>query len=133
IGIIALGAIAFLVPETKKVEGKIDIAGALSGTIAFSALVYGFITAAENGWSSMETLSSFTISIALLALFFWIESTVKAPLLDLRLLKPKPRQGGLIVMALIVGMHFATLFLLIPYFQKVLEFNPLLAGVAYLP
>jgi len=36
-------------------------------------------------------------------------------------------------MALIVGMHFATLFLMIQYFQQVLELTPLLAGFAYMP
>lgn len=36
-------------------------------------------------------------------------------------------------MALIVGMHFALLFLLVQYLQKVLGYPPLVAGLAYLP
>jgi len=54
-------------------------------------------------------------------------------LLKLSILSPTPRRGGLAVMAVICGMHFAVLFLILQYFQQVLNYNPLLAGCAYLP
>ena len=133
IGMLALAAIAFLVPETTKVKGKIDFGGAFSGTFGSAALVFGFISAAENGWLSLVTIGSFIIALILFILFVRIESRISEPLLRLSILRPRPRQGGLIVMAAIVGMHFATLFLILQYFQQVLGYNPLLAGFAYLP
>jgi MFS family permease len=36
-------------------------------------------------------------------------------------------------MAIIVGMHFSMLFLIVQYLQQVLAFAPLVAGLAYLP
>jgi len=36
-------------------------------------------------------------------------------------------------MAVIVGMHFALLFMLVQYFERALGYSPLLAGLAYLP
>jgi sugar phosphate permease len=36
-------------------------------------------------------------------------------------------------MALIVGMHFSMLFMLVQFFQRVLGFAPLMAGLAYVP
>jgi EmrB/QacA subfamily drug resistance transporter len=133
IGILAFFAIAYLVPETNKVKGKVDFAGAVTGTLGSTGLVYGFISAAENGWGSILTISSFIAALVLFTLFYRFEGRVTDPLLKLSLLRPKPRQGGLVVMALIVGMHFATLFLLIQYFEEVLKLSPLMAGVAYIP
>ena len=133
IGALTFVAIPFIVPETNKVKGKVDIFGALTGAFGSTALVFGFISASENGWSSLITISSFIGAIILVILFIWIEAKVAEPLLKLDILKPKPRRGGLAVMAIIVGMHFATLFLILQYFQQVLGYNPLLAGCAYLP
>jgi EmrB/QacA subfamily drug resistance transporter len=133
VGALTLAAIGFLVPETTKVKGKIDLAGAATGVLGSTATVYGFISAAEFGWSSLVTIGSFIGAILLLALFIKIESMVSEPLLKLSILRSKPRQGGLIVMAAIIGMHCATLFLVLQYLQQVLGYNSLLAGFAYLP
>ncbi|CAM4199489.1 drug resistance transporter, EmrB/QacA subfamily [Pedobacter westerhofensis] len=133
VGAVTFAAIGFLVPETSKVKGKIDFSGALTAIFGSTALVYGFISAAENSWLSLLTIGSFIAAVLLFTLFFLIESKVADPLLRLSILCPKPRQGGLIVMAAVVGMHFASLFLILQYFQQVLGLNPLLAGFAYMP
>lgn len=133
IGIMTLVSIGFLVPETTKTKGKIDYAGAITGVLGSTAAVYGFISAAEYGWSSLLTIGSFITAILLLALFTSVESKVAEPLLKLSILRPKPRQGGLVVMAAIIGMHCATLFLVLQYLQQVLGYSPLVAGFAYLP
>jgi EmrB/QacA subfamily drug resistance transporter len=133
IGALALGTILFLVPETSKVKGKIDFLGALTGTLGSAALVFGFISAGEYGWTSFSTAISFISAVLLIILFVWIEAKVAEPLLKLSILGPKKRRGGLLIMAIIVGMHFAALFLILQYYQEVLGYNPLLAGFAYLP
>lgn len=133
IGALAFAVIAFLVPETIKVKGKLDFFGALTGALGFTVLVFGFISAGENSWTSDITIASFVSAVILLILFVRIESKVAEPLLDLSILNSKQRRGGLAVMAVIVGMHFAALFLILQYFQEVLGYNPLLAGCAYLP
>lgn len=133
IGILTVAAIGFLVPETTKVKGKIDLLGALTGVLASTAIVYIFISAAENGWTTPQTISVFISAIVMSAIFIWVESKVAEPLLKLSILRPKPRQGGLMVMAAVLGMHCATLFLVLQYMQQVLGYSPLLAGFAYLP
>lgn len=133
VGTLALGTILFLVPETSKVKGRIDFMGALTGTFGSAALVFGFISAGEYGWAAYSTAISFISAVLLIMLFVWIEGKVAEPLLKLSIIGPRKRRGGLIVMAIIVGMHFAALFLILQYYQEVLGYNPLLAGVAYLP
>lgn len=133
IGAVVLVVIGWLVEETEPKPARLDISGALTATIGSVALVYGFISAAEHGWVSVSTILSFVISAILLVSFFLIEKRAAQPLLDLSLLRSKPRLGGLAVMAIIVGMHFSVLFLIVQYLQQVLGFAPLAAGLAYLP
>jgi len=133
VGAVVLLLIGRLVSETEPRPARLDIAGALTATLGSVALVYAFICAAEYGWTAGSTVLSFAISAGLLVSFFQIEKRTVEPLLDLSLLRSRPRLGGLLVMALIVGMHFSMLFLIVQYLQQVLELAPLAAGLAYLP
>jgi MFS family permease len=133
VGLLTVSTVGLLVPETTKVKGKIDMAGAITGVLGSTATVYGFISAAQNGWLSTLTEGSFIGAVVIFIIFVQIESKVAEPLLKLSILRPKPRQGGLIVMAAILGAHCATLYLVLQYMQQVLGYNPLMAGFAYLP
>ena len=44
-----------------------------------------------------------------------------------------PRVGALVNMGLFVGAHFAMLFFIVQFLQRVLDFGPFLAGLAFLP
>jgi EmrB/QacA subfamily drug resistance transporter len=133
VGILLVTAIGRLVTETYPKPVRLDVSGALTATLGSIALVYGFISGADNGWAAASTLWSFAGATILLITFFWVEKRHAAPLLDLSLLRDRTRLGGLAVMALIVGMHFALLFLLVQYLQRVLGWTPLGAGLGYLP
>jgi len=71
--------------------------------------------------------------VILFGVFVRTEKRHKEPLLDLHLLQDRSRLGGLAVMALIVGVHFAVLFILVQYLQRILGYTPLVAGLAYMP
>lgn len=133
VGIFILVMIGKVVKETAGQRAQFDIGGALTATAGSIALVFGFINAAERGWAHFATLPSFVAAAALLTAFWAIESRAKQPLLNLDLLRNRTRIVALTVMAIIVGMHFSMLFLVVQYFQKVLGFGPLAAGLAYLP
>jgi EmrB/QacA subfamily drug resistance transporter len=133
IGVVVVLVVHRLVRETARSRGSIDVAGAATATTGSLALVYGFIHAAEAGWSSVWTIVSFALAIVLLVSFVLVEQRVRQPLLDLSLLKHRGRAASLVVMGLIVGVHFAMLFLLVQYFQRVLGMGALVAGLAFLP
>jgi len=133
VGALVVIAIGHLVAETHPKRASLDSMGALTATLGSGALLYGFISAADTGWMVAETLVSFVLAIGLFALFFRTERRHPAPLLDLSLLQDRSRLAALTVMALIVGMHFAMLFLLVQYLQRVLGWTPLGAGLGYLP
>jgi EmrB/QacA subfamily drug resistance transporter len=133
VGAIVLLTIGRLVAETAPKPARLDVVGALSATLASVALVYGFISAADQGWQAAGTLLSFALVLPTLVLFIRVERRHREPLLDLRLLQDRSRTGALLVMALIVGMHFSLLFMLVQYLQRIMGYTPLMAGFAYLP
>ena len=133
VGIIVLLTIGRLIAETVPKPARLDVVGAVSATLASVALVYGFISAADHGWSAAGTLLSFALVLPMLVLFIRVQRRHREPLLDLHLLRDRSRTGGLLVMALIVGMHFSLLFMLVQYLQRIMGYTPLMAGFAYLP
>ncbi|RYE40227.1 MAG: MFS transporter [Hyphomicrobiales bacterium] len=133
VGTLVVLAVGRLVAETHPKPARLDVVGASTATLGSVALVYGFISAADSGWAYFGTILSFVAAVALFVVFVRTEETHKEPLLDLRLLQDRSRVGGLAVMALIVGVHFSLLFILVQYLQRVLGYTPLVAGLAYLP
>lgn len=133
VGLIVVALIGQLTKDTRPKPMPLDLAGAFTATAGSAALVFGFIQAAEASWKNVGTVGVFGAAIAFFAIFYYVEKKHTAPLLDLRLLRNAQRNAGLIVMALIVGMHFSVLFILIQYLQRVLGFSPLMAGLAYVP
>jgi Na+/melibiose symporter-like transporter len=133
LGTMVMLAVGRLVANTRPQRARLDIGGALTATLGSVALVYGFISAAEHGWKSPGTVLSFAATVPLFLAFLRIERIHRQPLLDLHLLRDRSRLGALAVMALIVGVHFAVLFMLVQYFQRVLGYPPIFAGLAYLP
>lgn len=133
VGAVVVLAVGRLVVETHPQPARLDVVGALTATLGSVALVYGFIRAAEAGWASAVTVLSFMTAAILFAMFVRTERRHPEPLLDLSLLRDRSRLGGLVVMALVVGVHFAVLFMLVQYLQRVLGYTPLVAGLAYMP
>ncbi len=133
VGLVVIPMIGRLVTETPRRPSRLDISGAITATLGSVSLVYGFIHAADNGWGTLGTSLSFVFAAMLFVVFYRTESKHAAPLLDLGLLRDGPRVAALAVMALIVGMHFSLLFLLVQYLQQVLGLTPMMAGLAYVP
>ena len=118
VGTLVVLAVRRLVAETYPKLARLDVVGALTATLGSVALVYGFISVADSGWAYFGTILSFVAALALFIVFVRTEMTHTQPLLDLRLLQDRSRVGGLAVMALIVGVHFSLLFILVQYLQR---------------
>jgi len=103
----------------------------VTGGLVFLAL--GCADAVPYGWSSGRVLSLLGIGVALLAAFVAHEARAPSPLLPLAIVCERNRSGGCLAAALaIVGM-FGIFLLLTYYFQVVLGYSPLRAGLAFLP
>jgi EmrB/QacA subfamily drug resistance transporter len=112
---------------------RYDIPGAVVITLGLAGLVYGFTKAAEDGWDSSVTWSFIGVSLALIAAFVVMELRSRHPLLPMRIVLDRTR-GGAYVASLLTGAGLigASLFMTY-YFQAVLRYTPVEAGLASLP
>jgi EmrB/QacA subfamily drug resistance transporter len=119
--------------ETERRPGHFDLPGAATSTLGMTALVYGFVRAASDGWGDPGTLASFTLAGILLAAFVLNEMRAEQPITPLRLFASRERVGAYIARILVVGALFSMFFFLTQYLQGARGFSPLGAGVAFLP
>jgi len=134
IGAVVIVLVVRLVRETDRHRARaFDIPGAILASLASAGLVWAFITAGEYGWASPATIGFFVAAALLIVALVLVERRSANPLVAIHLLADRRRVGALVNMGLIVGAHFAMLFFIVQFLQRVLDFGPLLAGVAFLP
>jgi EmrB/QacA subfamily drug resistance transporter len=119
--------------ESAKNPGRFDVAGALTSTAGMTALVYGFIRAADEGWGDRLTITSFILAALLLGLFGLIELRSRQPITPLHLFANRDRAGVYAVMLLFAAAMFGMFFFLTLFVQNVLGYSPLKAGFAFVP
>jgi EmrB/QacA subfamily drug resistance transporter len=133
IGVALAIATPFVLPESERNPGRLDLPGAITSTLGVSSLVYGLIHAALNSWSDPVTVIALCASVILLAAFLFIESRTSQPLMPLRLFKDRNRDAGYIVMLCTGAALFSMFFYLSLFVQDILGYSPLQAGFAFLP
>ncbi|WP_332762198.1 MFS transporter [Pseudarthrobacter sp.] len=120
-------------PETGRSRGRFDVFGALSATLGVGALVFGIINTADAGWASPVTLTAVSAGVVLLAGFVLIERRAAQPIMPLRLFASRRRTGAYIARFLYLGAMIAFFFFTTQFMQEVLGFDPLQAGIGFLP
>jgi EmrB/QacA subfamily drug resistance transporter len=110
-----------------------DATGALLVTSALMLGVYTIVNAAEYGWSSGRTLGLGAVSVALLVGFVARQLTAARPLLPLRVFRSRNVTGANLIQVLMVGGLFGMFFLGSLYLQRVLGYDPIQIGLAFLP
>jgi len=121
------------VNESEPNPGRFDVGGALTSTLGMSALVYGFIRAAQEGWSDGLTVFAFAAAVVLLGLFFLIERSSKQPVVPLAMFRNRDRAGSYAIMLSLAAALFSMFFFLTLFVQRILDYSPLKAGFAFLP
>jgi EmrB/QacA subfamily drug resistance transporter len=133
IGILLIWLAPRCLPETEPHKGRFDLTGAVTSTLGMTALVYGFVRAAADGWGERGTLASFAAGVALLTAFVLAERRAEQPITPLRLFASRERSGAYLARLLLVAGNFSTFFFLTQYMQGALGFSALQAGLAFLP
>jgi len=103
-------------------------------TGALMLLVYTIVEpAADLGWGAGRTLALGAASLALLAGFVAREATARNPLMPLRIFRSRNVTGANLIQALFVAGMFGLFFLGALYLQRVLGYDALETGLAFLP
>ncbi len=133
IGILIALLAPLYIAESERHPGRFDLGGALTSTAGMTALVYGFIRAAQDGWSEPVTVGSFAAAAFLLAIFLSIETRTRQPITPLHMFANRNRAGSYGVMLALAAALFGMFFFLTLFVQDVLGYSPLRAGLAFLP
>jgi MFS family permease len=110
-----------------------DVAGALLVTVALMLGVYTIVEAADQGWGSLHTLGFGALSVALLAGFVVRQATAAKPLMPLRMFRSRNVAGANLIQLLMVAGLFGMFVLGALYMQRVLEYDAVGTGFAFLP
>jgi EmrB/QacA subfamily drug resistance transporter len=111
-----------------------DVPGAVLITAALMLGVYTIVKpAAEYGWGAALTLRLGATALALLVAFVIREATARNPLIPLRIFRSRNVTGANAIQALTVAGMFGMFFLGVLYLQRVLGYDALGTGLAFLP
>lgn len=134
VAIIAAIATYRVVTESKVHKtGSLDVPGALLGTLGLVSLVYGFTKAGETSWDDQTTIIFLAAALVLLVTFVVVESRHSNPLLPLRIPRNRNRGGSYLTSIMLGAAIFGASLFLTYYFQGVLGYTPIQAGLASLP
>jgi EmrB/QacA subfamily drug resistance transporter len=111
-----------------------DVPGAVLITASLMLGVYTIVKpAAEDGWGATQTLLLGALSLALLAAFVGRQKTARNPLIPLRIFRSRNLSGANVIQMLTVAGMFGMFFLGSLYLQRVLGYDALEIGLAFLP
>jgi len=138
IGIVVAAAAPRVLAESPRRPGRVDVAGAITGTGGVALLVYGLSKAAtgQDGvshWGDAQVLASLAASVVLLVSFVLIELRSPHPLLPMRVLADRNRSGAYLIMLCVATGLFGLFFFLTLFIQTVLGYSAIRSGIAYLP
>jgi Major Facilitator Superfamily. len=123
-----------LLPETRNPKpGRLDLISVPLSIAGVLGIVYAVKEAALGGVAQGQVVIAAVIGLAGLALFVWRQTRLAEPLIDVRLFRVPAFSGS-------VSANFFAMFALVAqslvfsqYFQLVLGWSPLKAGLAGLP
>jgi EmrB/QacA subfamily drug resistance transporter len=134
VGALALVVAGRVVAESRNPAGRsLDLPGQLLAIVTLGSLTFALIEGNTHGWTSAPILALLAIAAAGLPAFLLMESRQANPMLALEFFRDA-RFSSANAIALLVG--FALLgfvFFNTLYFQTVLGYSPLQAGMRYAP
>jgi EmrB/QacA subfamily drug resistance transporter len=135
VGVAVLAVLPAIAPASRPATGgqRIDLPGAVLVTAATGALIYALITAGDDGWVAASTLTALGVAVLLYAGFAVLQRTVRAPLMDLRVLTRRRVSAGAFLMLVATGLLVAGFFLGSFHLQHVAGYSAAVTGLAFLP
>lgn len=133
LGIFLMIGARMWITESDRRSGSFDLIGALTSTLGMTALVYGIVRSAREGWSDIMTITLVAAGVLLLIMLVINESRAAQPIMPLRLFAHSERLGAYLGRFLFLGAMVGFWFFTAQYLQRVLAFSAWQAGLAFLP
>ncbi len=137
IGVVALALCRPLLDagraEDAGADGGFDLTGALLVTASLVAAVYAIVGTNTVGWASAQTVVLLLVAASLMGLFVLVEVRSRVPLVPLGIFRWRNLTVANAVMVLAVAGLFGWFFFGALYLQRVLGYDSLRTGLAFLP
>jgi EmrB/QacA subfamily drug resistance transporter len=136
IGVVAGVAASLYLREmrNKDATSKLDVTGAVFVTGGLASVIYAVVNTTTHSWTSSFTLEWLIAGLVLLSVFFFWEARVAShPLVPFRIFRSRSLSTANGVMVLVGGVFFAMWYFLTYYFQLVLGYGPVKAGLVFVP
>ena len=137
IGVVALALCRPLLDagraEDAEADGGFDLTGALLVTASLVAAVYAIVGTNTVGWASAQTVVLLLVAASLMGLFVFVEARSRVPLVPLGIFRWRNLTVANAVMVLAVAGLFGWFFFGALYLQRVLGYDSLRTGLAFLP
>jgi EmrB/QacA subfamily drug resistance transporter len=135
IGVFAFVAGSALVEENKGIglAGGVDLFGSALITLATMLGAFAIVKSSDYGLLSARTLGAGGASLLLLGGFLAWEARVANPIMPLRILRLRSLMGSSLVRGLLVTGMFSAFFLGALYLERVLGYNAIDTGLAFMP
>ncbi len=120
--------------RNRDATSKLDVTGSVLVTAGLASIIYGVVNTTTHAWTSSTTIGWLVGgAIVLVAFSFWEAKVASHPLVPFRMFRSRSLSTANIIMFLIGGTFFAMWYFLTYYFQYVLKYGPVKAGVAFFP
>ena len=122
------------VPESRSLQHtRLDVPGAITGTIAMVAIVFAIIEGIQKGWTDPLIVGSFAVAIVSALLFIVIERRTDQPLLPMAFFKQRDFTGSMVGMFFIMFALMGVMFYMPQFFQLVQGMSASESGARLMP
>lgn len=126
-------AIIALRNVTELTSPKVDVVSVIYSTFGFGGLLYGFSTAGNVGWNSLQVYVSLAVAVAGLLLFVTRQLRGSNPMLEFRVFRYNMFALTTVISVLVTMAMFSSMLLFPLYLQNIHGFTPFKSGLLVLP
>jgi EmrB/QacA subfamily drug resistance transporter len=137
LGMLVIAAAWRVIPATVAASEQrhFDVAGAILVTASLVLITFGIVRTDTLGWGAAGVLAPLAGGALTFGAFLFVEARLaRVPLVPLAILRAAGQlRGANLVVTLLYAAFFPVWFFLTLYLQQVLHYDPIDAGLAFLP
>ena len=133
---LGLATIAVTLTKIREAPGqpnRVDVPGVVSFSGGLFFGIFALVRGNEEGWGSALIVTFIALSVLLLGAFVVIEQRSRTPMLKLELFRKRAFTGAAIAAFALSASMFSMFLYITFYIQNTLGFEPLQAGLRFLP
>lgn len=133
LGVITLLVAVPFAAESLAPGGRLDIPGALLGTVTIASLVYALIQGGQDGYTAAPVITAWIVAAAGAVAFVTVELRVAAPMPDVRLFASRSFSAVMVIAAVALFGFTGVAVLVVMFYNNVQHLNALDTSWRMLP